>query len=87
MMLATKGVEVIPHICGPVEDVLRAYVSGHLTGQAFLMPGSYRRHGGGERSQKAWPRRVRAARKRTMKLVTFVRIDASVAARRVRGLT
>ena len=30
--------------------------------------------------------RVRAARKRTMKLATIAGIDASVAARRVRGL-
>ena len=39
MMLVSKGMEVIPHACGPVEDVLRAYVSGQLTDEAFLMPG------------------------------------------------
>ena len=39
VMLASAGVRVIPHTCGPVEDVLRAFVSGRLTDQAFLMPG------------------------------------------------
>jgi predicted Fe-Mo cluster-binding NifX family protein len=39
MMLVAEEVEVIPHACGPVEDVLRAYVSGQLTDEAFLMPG------------------------------------------------
>ena len=38
-MLASAGVRVIPHTCGPVEHVLRAFVSGSLTDQAFLMPG------------------------------------------------
>jgi len=43
MMLASAGMEVIPHTCGPVEDVLRAYLSGELTDQAYLMPGCCRR--------------------------------------------
>ena len=38
-MLASAGVIVIPHTCGPVENVLRAFVSGGLTDRAFLMPG------------------------------------------------
>ena len=38
-MLASAGVRVIPHICGPVEDVLLAFASGRLTDDAFLMPG------------------------------------------------
>jgi predicted Fe-Mo cluster-binding NifX family protein len=49
-MLTTAGVEVIPHICGPVEDVLHAYEQGDLLCHAFLMPGCCnaarrRRHG------------------------------------------
>ena len=42
-MLVSAGVRVIPHTCGPVEDVLRAFVSGRLTDGAFLMPGCCRR--------------------------------------------
>ena len=38
-MLSSAGVEVIPQTCGPVEDVLKAFVSGKLTEQAFVMPG------------------------------------------------
>jgi len=52
--LAAAGVEVIAHICGDVEEVIRAYLSGRLAGDAFLMPGCrgcrYRwRHGRGSR--------------------------------------
>jgi len=38
-MLLSAGVEVIPQTCGQVEDVLRAFVAGRLTGDAFVMPG------------------------------------------------
>ncbi len=38
-MLVSAGVQVIPHACGSVEDVLRAYLSGRLSDQAYLMPG------------------------------------------------
>jgi predicted Fe-Mo cluster-binding NifX family protein len=38
-MLSSAGVEVIPQTCGPVEDVLKAFISGRLTEQAFVMPG------------------------------------------------
>ena len=37
--LASAGVRVISQTCGPVEDVLRAFLSGQLTDEAFLMPG------------------------------------------------
>jgi len=39
-MLLSAGVEVVPRRCGPVEDVLAAFLSGQLTEQAFVMPGS-----------------------------------------------
>jgi len=54
-MLASAGVRVMPQICGPVEEVLRAFVSGQLANRAFVMPGCCgrrrrfqggRRHGG-----------------------------------------
>jgi len=38
-MLVSAGVRVVPQTCGPVEDVLRAFVSGQLADNAFLMPG------------------------------------------------
>ena len=38
-ILASAGVNVVPRTCGPVEEVLRAFTSGQLTEQAFLMPG------------------------------------------------
>ena len=38
-MLLSAGVEVVPQTCGPVEDVLEAFMSGRLTEQAFVMPG------------------------------------------------
>ena len=51
-MLASRGVHVISQTCGPVEDVLRAFVSGQLTERTFLMPGCCgrrRRFRGGHR--------------------------------------
>jgi len=39
-MLLSAGVEVVPQTCGQAEDVLRAFMSGQLTEQAFLMPGT-----------------------------------------------
>ena len=44
-MLVSAGVTVMPHTCGPVEDVLRAFMSGQLTEHAFLMPGCCGRRG------------------------------------------
>ena len=38
-MLLSAGVAVIPQTCGPVDDVLRAFMSGQLTEQAFVIPG------------------------------------------------
>ncbi len=38
-MLGTAGIRVIPQTCGPVEEVVRAFVAGRLNDRAFLMPG------------------------------------------------
>ena len=43
-MLVSAGVRVIPQTCGTVEDVLRSFLSGGLTDEAFLMPGCCGRH-------------------------------------------
>lgn len=37
--LVSAGVKVIPHTCGPVEDVVKAFVSGRLKDDTFVMPG------------------------------------------------
>jgi len=37
--VVAAGVQVIPQICGPTEEVLRAFVTGPWTQQAFRMPG------------------------------------------------
>ena len=41
--LTTAGIQVVPHTCGPVEEILRAYITGRLTEESFLMPGCRRR--------------------------------------------
>jgi predicted Fe-Mo cluster-binding NifX family protein len=38
-MLTAGGVQVVARICGPAEEVLQAFVSGRLAGDAYLMPG------------------------------------------------
>jgi predicted Fe-Mo cluster-binding NifX family protein len=38
-MLVSAGVHVIPQTCGPVEDVLQAFLQQQLANDAFLMPG------------------------------------------------
>ena len=37
--LASSGVKVIPHVCGNVEKVLRAYLTNRLQDRTFMMPG------------------------------------------------
>ena len=49
--LASRGIRVIAQVCGNVEEVLAAFVSGHLDEERFAMPGCCaqrrRRHRGG----------------------------------------
>lgn len=40
-MLRATGLEVIPNICGSVDDVLNAYVRGTLFDTQFLLPGCF----------------------------------------------
>ena len=42
-MLVSSGVQVIPHTCGPAEEVLQAFARGRMPDEAFLMPGCCRR--------------------------------------------
>ena len=39
MLLLSSGVKVISQICGPVEEVLKEFLSGQMTFKAFQMPG------------------------------------------------
>ena len=51
-LLESAGVRVISRKCGPVEEVLRAFMSGGLSEDAFVMPGCrgrQRRKRGGRR--------------------------------------
>ncbi len=49
-MLVSSGMRLIPQTCGPVQEVMDAYLAGQLTQETFLMPGRGRRrhrHRGG----------------------------------------
>ena len=37
--LASAGIKIIPHICGPLEEVIAAFLDGRIEGGALLMPG------------------------------------------------
>jgi predicted Fe-Mo cluster-binding NifX family protein len=37
--LASAGIRIIPHICGPMEEVIAAWLDGRIESGAFLMPG------------------------------------------------
>lgn len=53
-MLLSAGADVVPQTCGQAEDVLRTFMAGKLTDEAFLMPGSCgRRRFRGARSHVA----------------------------------
>jgi predicted Fe-Mo cluster-binding NifX family protein len=37
--LASAGIKIIPHICGPLEEVIAAFLDGRIESGALLMPG------------------------------------------------
>ncbi|RLB79128.1 MAG: hypothetical protein DRH24_13320 [Deltaproteobacteria bacterium] len=39
--LARGGIEVLPYVSGPIEEVLKAYVSGQLADPRFALPGCW----------------------------------------------
>jgi len=43
--LVSAGIQVIPHICGVVDDVLKAFIHGYLDREEFLQPGYNKRKG------------------------------------------
>jgi len=59
--LMAAGVQVIPHTCGSVEEVLNAFLSGRLTEHSFLMPGCRRRQGWRHGRSNSGRNRIRGA--------------------------
>lgn len=59
-MLLSAGVNVIPNTCGPIDEVIAAFIEGRLTNRSFLMPGCtgqrrrFRRRGGCGRKGRKW---------------------------------
>lgn len=53
-MLVSEGVTVLSQTCGPVEEVLQAFLAGELKEETFVMPGGsgHRRRFHGGRSLK-----------------------------------
>jgi predicted Fe-Mo cluster-binding NifX family protein len=41
--LASAGIRIIPHICGPMEEVIAAFLDGRLEDGPLLMPGCGKR--------------------------------------------
>jgi predicted Fe-Mo cluster-binding NifX family protein len=37
--LESAGIKIIPHICGAIEEVIAAFLDGHIESGALLMPG------------------------------------------------
>ena len=39
--VAASGIEVLPYVVGPVDEILKAYVAGQLAQPQFAMPGCW----------------------------------------------
>jgi predicted Fe-Mo cluster-binding NifX family protein len=51
--LDSAGIQIIPHICGPSDEVIAAFLDGRIESGAMLMPGCGRRkrlHNHGKRA-------------------------------------
>jgi predicted Fe-Mo cluster-binding NifX family protein len=70
--LASMGVQVIACICGPVEDVIKAFLSGKLVERTFIMPGCLCRQ---ERFQS---KKEGTLEKSTINYETLVRITKAI---------
>lgn len=44
--LERRGIRIRPHLCGPVEAILRAHCCGQLDRKEFRMPGCWGHHAG-----------------------------------------
>ncbi len=52
--ITAAGVRVISNICGPVEEVLEAFLGGHLADGNFFMPGCCKHRRRFRGSYKKW---------------------------------
>jgi len=39
--VARGGIEILPYVSGPIDEVLKAYVSGQLADPRFVLPGCW----------------------------------------------
>jgi predicted Fe-Mo cluster-binding NifX family protein len=55
-LLTARGIDVIPRVCGGVDEVLGAFSSGNLQSEQFAMPGCCNQR---RRRQRGWRSRER----------------------------
>ena len=55
-MITASGIQVLPYVTGSIDDVLRAYLTGHLAKPKFSMPGCW------QGARKGFGRRRRGCR-------------------------
>jgi predicted Fe-Mo cluster-binding NifX family protein len=51
--LDSVGIQIIPHVCGPLDEVIAAFLDGRIESGAMMMPGCQRRkrlHNHGKRA-------------------------------------
>jgi predicted Fe-Mo cluster-binding NifX family protein len=70
--LTSMGVEVIACICGPVEEVINAFLNQRLTDSAFIMPGC------SARQQRSALKKEGAMEKPTINYETLIRITKAI---------
>lgn len=70
--LLSMGMEVIACICGPVEEVIQAFMDKKLVGSAFIMPGCL------DRQQRLTPQKEGAMKKPVINYESLVRITKAI---------
>jgi predicted Fe-Mo cluster-binding NifX family protein len=70
--LASMGVQVMACICGPVEEVIEAFINDNLAQSAFIMPGCMGRR------QRLTPKKEGAMERPTINYETLVRITKAI---------
>jgi predicted Fe-Mo cluster-binding NifX family protein len=70
--LSSMGVRVVACICGPVEDVIKAFLNEKLIERAFIMPGCL------GRKQRLKPKKEAAMEKPNINYKTLVRITKAI---------
>jgi predicted Fe-Mo cluster-binding NifX family protein len=70
--LTSMGIQVMACICGPVADVINAFLNQRLTDRAFIMPGC------SARQQRSVPAKEGAMGKPTINYETLIRITKAI---------